>query len=70
MVIQMRSKPIKCVVIEDKMKEVKHIVVKLQSTHGKKCSVEQYHAWAQARIIRWTTKFFLLLDENKRWQYN
>ena len=51
MVVQMRSEPIKCVVIEDKTKEVKHIVVNLQSTHGKKCSAEQYHAWAQARII-------------------
>ena len=51
MVVQMRSEPIKCVVIEDKMKEVKHIVANLQSTHGKKCSAEQYHAWAQARII-------------------
>ena len=33
--------------IQDKMNEVKDILEKLKSKHGKKFSVEQYHAWAQ-----------------------
>ena len=42
------EKRTKCVAeIEDKMNEVKEILAKLQSKHGKKFSVEQYHAWAQ-----------------------
>ena len=33
--------------IQDKMNEVKDILEKLKSKHGKKFSVEQYYAWAQ-----------------------
>ena len=44
----LNEKRTKCVAeIEDKMNEVKEILAKLQSKHGKKFSVEQYHAWAQ-----------------------
>ena len=36
----------KCVAaIADKMNEVKDILAKLQSKHGMKFSMEQYHAW-------------------------
>lgn len=42
------EKRTKCVAaIEDKMNETKDILAKLQGKHGKKFSVEQYHAWAQ-----------------------
>ena len=42
------EKRTKCVAaIADKMNEVKDILAKLQSKHGTKFSVEQYHAWAQ-----------------------
>jgi len=42
------EKRTRCVAaIEDKMNEVKDILAKLQSKHGNKYSVEQYHAWAQ-----------------------
>ena len=42
------EKRTRCVAaVEDKMNEVKDILAKLQSKHGNKYSVEQYHAWAQ-----------------------